>query len=155
MKKNLEEKYAFYSFAKDDLKDAYRSLEAMKRYKRGIAISALVKSAIISYSRPFKKCRARDNQYYKLQNDVIPGQYKTLHQKIITYRDQIFAHTDIDLRKPAVTKWKIENKAGFAVSCRGFSLKDFLHGTEKMKQLIKRVLSSLQRYTNEIKNEMS
>ena len=155
MKRNLEEKYAFYRFAKDDLNEAFESVKAIKRYKKDIAISALVKIAVISYSRPFKTCRGRDNQCYKLQNDVIPVQYKTLHQKIITYRDQIFAHTDIHVRKPAVQKWTIDNKEGFSITYRGFSPKDFLHETDKMKLLIEKVLSSLQLYANEIKKEMS
>ena len=54
MKQALEEEYAFYSFAKDDLIEAYSSLKAIKKYKRNIAVSALVKAAVISYSRPFK-----------------------------------------------------------------------------------------------------
>jgi hypothetical protein len=154
-KNKLTEECAFYSFAKDDLKEAYRSIEAVNRYKRDVVISALIKIAIISYSRPFKKCRGEYNKHYKLEADIIPNQYKELHQKIITYRDQIFAHSDIDLKKPEVRKCKIENKEIFSITYRGFSPKDFLHETAKMKQLINEVLSSMSLCIDEIKKSLS
>jgi hypothetical protein len=155
MKQKLEEEYAFYSFAKDDLIEAFSSLKAITKYKRNIAVSALVKVAVISYSRPFKNCRGKYKACYKLQNDIIPDQYKSLHQKIITYRDQIFAHTDIDVRRPDIKKFKIENKTSIAITYRGFSSKDFLHEIEKMKKLIECIVSSLQQHVDEIKNELS
>lgn len=154
-KNKLKEEYAFYSFTKDDLKEAYISLEAVNRYKREVVILALIKIAIISYSRPFKKCRGEYDKYYKLEADIIPNQYKDLHQKIITYRDQIFAHSDIDLKKPEVRKCKIENKDIFSITYRGFSPKNFLHETAKMKQLINEVLSSMRFRIDEIKKNLS
>jgi len=95
MKQKLEEEYAFYRFATDDLNEAYRLLEAVKHYKRGIVISALVKSAVISYSRPFKQCHGEYSKHI-LKGNIIPNQYKNLHEKIIKYRDKVFAHSDIN-----------------------------------------------------------
>ena len=155
MKQALEEEYAFYSFAKDDLIEAYSSLKAIKKYKRNIAVSALVKAAVISYSRPFKKCCGKYKACYKLQTNIIPDPYQSLHKKIITYRDQIFAHTDIDVRRPDIKKFKIENKESFAITYRGFSYKDFLHEIERMKKLIECIVSSLEQHVDEIKNTLS
>lgn len=151
----LKEEYAFYSFAEDDLKEAYRSLEAVNRYKRDVVISALIKIAIISYSRPFKKCHGEYKKHYNLKDDIIPKQHKNLHQKIIIYRDQIFAHSDINLKKPEVRKCQIKNKVMFPITYRGFTPKDFLHETAKIKQLINAVLSSLRLNINEIEKRLS
>jgi hypothetical protein len=154
MKQKLEE-YAFYSFAKDDLIEAYSSLKAIKKYKKNVAISALVKAAVISYARPFKKCHGKYKACYKLQSNIIPHPYQSLHQKIITYRDQIFAHTDIDVRGPDIKKLKFESKEIFAITYRGFSYKDFLHEIEKMKKLIECIVSTLQQHRNEMKTKLS
>ena len=155
MKQELEEEYAFYSFAKDDLTEAYSSLKAIKKYKRNIAVSALVKAAVISYSRPFKKCCGKYKSCYKLQSNIIPDSYQSLHKKIITYRDQIFAHTDIDVRRPDIRKLKIQNKERFSITYRGFSCKDFLHEIEQMKKLIECIVTSLQQHVNKIKQKLS
>ncbi len=153
MKNNLEEEYVFYRFATDDLTEAYSSLKLIKRYKREIVIFALIKIAIISYSRPFKTCHGKYGRY-KIKDNIIPENFKSLHQKIIKYRDQIFAHSDILEKKPSVNKLRIENKTRFSITYRGFSPKDFHHEIEKMKKLIKAILSSLNLRIDEIEQKL-
>ncbi len=154
MEKGVEEEFVFYRFATDDLSEAYCLLNLVNCYKRELIRSTLLKMAIISYSRPFKPCHGK-YRLYKIEDNIIPKQYRNLHQKIITYRDQIFAHSDIFIKKPSVNKFRTGNKIRFDITYKGFTPKDFHHEIEKMKELIKEVLSLLNLHIEGIEQTIS
>jgi len=154
MDNKLEEEYVFYRNATGDLTEAVSSLKMINRYKRQIAISALMKTAIIAYSRPFKTCKGKYGRY-KIKDSIIPNNFTALHQKIIKYRDQIFAHHDIPIRKPTLHKWQMKNKTRYPITFKGFYAKDFSHEINNMKQLIKELLNLLNIHIGELEKKLS
>ena len=150
----FEEEYVFYSYATDDLREAFNYLKSINLYKRKLTISALIQIAIIAYSRPFKKCIGNYGRH-KIEDTMIPNKFSSLHKKIITYRDSIFAHSDISIRKPTLSRKKIENKTVFSMTYRGFKPDDFRHDVNNMKKLIEALSLSLRLRREELKLKMT
>ncbi len=142
MDNKLEEEYVFYRNATGDLAEAYNTLNVIKQYKRQITISALIKTSIIAYSRPFKMCHGKYDRY-NIKGSIVPDKFKSLHQKIIKYRDQIFAHHDILIREPKLHKWNLKKRTVYPIVFKGFSPKDFIHEIDKTKQLIDELIKLL------------
>jgi len=110
MKDACEEKYVFYNLGKEDLNEAAGCLDAIKHYKRGLTSTTMVKNAIIAYSRPFMECKGINNKIHRLKIKVVPKDYRTLHKKVLQYRNRIIAHTDLVFRNPKLVKYGIMMK---------------------------------------------
>jgi hypothetical protein len=110
MKDECEEKYVFYNLATADLDEAAGCLDAIKKYKRGLTRTTMVKNAIIAYSRPFMECKGTNNKIHRLKIKVVPKEYRTLHKKVLQYRNRIIAHTDLVFRNPKLVKYGIMMK---------------------------------------------
>lgn len=54
----------------------------------------LCEIAVVKYARPFKASRWGNEKFYISAKEFVPDQYKTLHDEIITVRDQVVAHSD-------------------------------------------------------------
>jgi hypothetical protein len=68
-------------------------------------ILALIKSAIISYARPFTGNKASlKKQSWNLDLKFVPKEHLKTHYQAIEYRDKFIAHTDIEFRKPELLK---------------------------------------------------
>lgn len=154
MKGELTEKQVFYRIAQEDLLTAHDELRAIKSYKRNIAVSALIKSAITSYMRPFTSCRGKFGTY-KIPDGIIPKKHKKLHDKIIRFwRDKIIAHSDIDIRNPS--KWKVSfssNKIDDRqyLFYSQFAPEQLLPELDEFKELIIAVLTELKKESEKIK----
>ena len=134
MKEACEEKYVFHDFAAADLDEASGCLEAMKRHKRGLTSTTMVKYATIAYSRPFSECRGIDNKKkHLLSIEVVPKDYRTLHKKVLEYRNRIIAHTDLNSRNPKLVK------CGIMIKSEG----DYLALVGEMEVLIREVRSAV------------
>jgi len=105
MKNLLEEEYVLSRMATGDFDQAKRSLLMVKRYKRPEVIIALIKDAIISYSRPFSSNRGGfRKKKLKIGNDVIPNDQRKFHNKILMIRNNLVAHTNLKYRNPKLVK---------------------------------------------------
>ncbi|HZF01918.1 MAG TPA: hypothetical protein VE344_08490 [Methylomirabilota bacterium] len=67
----------------------------------------LVTAIYTLYGRPFKQ-RAP----LRLSEDIVPERYRPIHFGLITFRDKMFAHTDIDSPK-TVDGYALNELAGF------------------------------------------
>ena len=133
MKDACEEKYVFYNLAKEDLNEAAGCLDAIKQYKRGLTSTTMVKNAIIAYSRPFMECKGINNKIHRLKIKVVPKDYRTLHKKVLQYRNRIIAHTDLVFRNPKLVKY------GMMIKREG----DYLSLVGEMQVLIREVRSAV------------
>ncbi len=133
MKDACEEKYVFYNLAKEDLNEAAGCLDAIKQYKRGLTSTTMVKNAIIAYSRPFMECKGINNKIHRLKIKVVPKDYRTLHKKVLQYRNRIIAHTDLVFRNPKLVKY------GMMMKREG----DYLSLGSDMQVLVREVCSAV------------
>ncbi|WFB36808.1 hypothetical protein P3T73_03405 [Kiritimatiellota bacterium B12222] len=90
-----EEKYEFWkhSFARQSFVDTQIFTEQIILHKypyESPILKALTISALTCYARPFKH-----RPKTKLSEDVIPGQFRSLHNGLIILRDKVAAHRDL------------------------------------------------------------
>lgn len=71
--------------------------------------TSLMTALHILYARPFKQRSA-----VKLSEDIIPSEYKITHQALLGFRDQIYAHMDVD--GPKSTENNPMNKIGVFIN---------------------------------------
>ena len=144
MKNTFEEQYVFYRLVSADLDEAYRSLEAIRRYKRGPTIMALIKNAIVSYARPFKRCNGRYGRY-SISPRFVPKNHLELHKLLMHHRDRIIAHTDIDVREPKLVRWDFGSTVAYPIQLKGsgYYYEDYLALVDEMKELIQSVKNAV------------
>ncbi len=102
-----EERYSFYRHSvSQSFADAKCSLEMLiNRHNTDSAIRIpLLRDTFMCYSRPFKLSRGRLGETYNLKKDIGIPKPKDIHDKVIADRDQLFAHSDISIRQPRVSK---------------------------------------------------
>jgi len=157
MENAFDEKYVFYRLVSADLDEAYRSLQEIQRYKRGPVIMALIKNAIVSYARPFMQCKGKYMNDYRLrEKDVVPTKYRKLHKKILDYRKQVVAHTDVGVREPGLGKLNLGNRIlrPIRLKGKGFYFEDYIAIVDEMKDLCKAVSSSLKQTIKEYEKKL-
>ena len=59
---------------------------------------SLLTSLFVLYGRPFKKAHGIG----PMPDDIVPTELRAVHEDLVTHRDKIFAHTDVDGR------WEVE-----------------------------------------------
>jgi hypothetical protein len=134
MKNACEEKSVFHILARADFYEASGCLNAIKQYKQGLTSTTMVKNAIIAYSRPFMPCRGIHIQEHRLKSKkVVPKRYRSLHDKVLRYRNRIVAHTDLAFRNPKLVKY------GMMIEREG----DYLALGDEMQALIREVCSAV------------
>jgi hypothetical protein len=100
-----EEKYAHFWYCIDDLNKARRLLRDIKADRENPFCGPVFEFALIVYSKPYKQSYGTTNgttRKHKLDERYVPVKYRDLHNRILTNRDQIHAHTDLNLREPKV-----------------------------------------------------
>jgi len=80
---------------------------------------ALLRDLVVTYARPFSTNRGRTHKRHKLREEIVPAEMNPLHSELMTLRDQSFAHTDHDFRKPQIARWP--RKGGGATYGMGFA----------------------------------
>ena len=149
-----EQIFLHKGFASLQLKDALLSLMAVELCSKCIAIKtvvpALIRDAVIQYGSVFKLGNVIDKRKHKLDTSIIPEQYQKLHQQIITYRDQLFAHIDFTARNPV----KIKNGKEIFYEISNKGPKDFIDKIPEMKAVIIHIMNKLGSEIIEQHNEL-
>lgn len=101
----VEQDYVFLRFASTDIDQARRSLAMISRYRRHDVIDALVRDAVIAYSRPFIKSKGPFGPNILKCGDVVPRDQRLLHKKAIALRNKVVAHKDLAPLNPALSRW--------------------------------------------------
>jgi len=71
--------------------------------------TSLMTALHILYGRPFKQ-----RQAVKISETIVPAKYKDTHEALISMRDQIYAHTDVD--GPKTANADSSNKVGVFIA---------------------------------------
>jgi hypothetical protein len=118
-----EELFAFYRhFVSQSLADAKRSLQILiERQEHDPLIRMpLLRDSFTCYSRPFKFSYGRLGIKYRLEEDVGTPNPKEVHEKIIHDRDRLYAHCELSVREPRVSK------LGISLRVAGFCWNDYV-----------------------------
>ena len=143
MQNAQEEEYVFYRFASGDFLTAVESLKEISLYKEINIRRALLLKVILAYCRPFKTSRGKYGNY-KLSQSFVPVEHKNLHDKLIKYRDNVLAHTDLTVRRPRLYEWKNSSGQLFPIVFRSLDLNKLENVIPELKQLIDKILNRIQ-----------
>lgn len=135
------EKYVFYRYAHSDIELALKSLSLVCGCVNNYIIAALIRDAIISYSRPFINNKGIYRpQGLNLPLSFVPTTKKALHQKILNLRNSIFAHTDLKPKNPKLGKIG----DSYIITSKGFYHEELISYVTPLSELAKEVLIELE-----------
>lgn len=104
-----EEWFVFLNFAQADLGLARRALTHASAEYPPFVQYCVLRDAIVTYARPFKKSQGKFTAALRLPNDYVPEAHLPLHEQMLQYRDKAYAHTDLDARNPQLHCWTRTN----------------------------------------------
>ena len=76
------------------LNNAWRLLNTIQTHPENPLIGPAFRFALVEYCKPYKLSHGI-NKKFKLDTALIPKEHLPLHERIITSRDQIHAHSDL------------------------------------------------------------
>lgn len=136
----VEERYYFYRLSDHDLEHAKFALERVMKVEDKFLQHALMKDAVLSYARPFSKSRGYFGKKYALPEKYVPAAQKELHRRLMFYRDQVFAHTDIASKTPQLSRFKTDKGFWYPMSFKSLSPEDLLSSVPEIELLVSAVM---------------
>jgi hypothetical protein len=100
MKNFDEEYYVFLKACENDFRVSLKSFYFVDKQEFGFHQLVYLRDAVISYGRPFSGNRGVHKKVLRLEGDLIPVEFREIHLYAISLRDTLFAHSDIQARKP-------------------------------------------------------
>lgn len=91
-----EEEFVHFVSSIDWLNNAWRLLNIIRTQAENPLIGAAFRFALIEYCKPYKSSHGT-NRNFKLGTSYIPEELRQLHNRIISSRDQIHAHSDLTI----------------------------------------------------------
>jgi hypothetical protein len=140
-----EEKYVFYRFASGDMLQALSHLKQLSRYRKNSPRHAFLLQAVLSYCRPFKRCYGKHDNY-KLPESFVPEKQIPLHKEISKWRDQVFAHTDLNIRRPRLKRWRTPTGNILPIQFKGFSPSILEKNIPQFRELIDTVRTKVDQH---------
>lgn len=135
-----EEFYVFLRFSDGDVSQAIQALDHIAKTDIEFIRLSLLKDAAISYCRPFKISRGTIKKKLKLNTSLIPPTLLKLHEELIALRDQVFAHSDLDIRAAELYCWTRSPKLTFPIRFKGHDYPQFLARIDELRFLFNEVL---------------
>jgi len=98
-----EECFVHFKFCITSLNNAWQVLNTIRKQPPdNPLIGPAFRFALIEYSKPYQSSRGLYKSWKKLDTTHIPEKYIPLHERIITSRDQIHAHSDLTPMQPTL-----------------------------------------------------
>jgi hypothetical protein len=141
-----EERFVFYRhFVSQSLVDAKRSLLMLiERQGDDSPIRMpLLRDSFACYSRPFKFSYGRLGIKYRLEKDVGTPNPKEVHEKVIHDRDRLYAHCELSVRAPRVSK------LGISLRGAGFYWNDYVKLLPSINDLFNSATALVEGYIKE------
>src|SRR5690242_21111908 len=121
MKITEKEKYIFYLFAEGDVGQATIALDRGSEATDSSVKGSLYGLAVVAYCRPFMKTKIGGTKTHELPTSLfLAKEQMPLHKQILVWRNKMFAHTDIDIRKPKLVEWSRKPRRIWAMQFEGF-----------------------------------
>ncbi|QVL44890.1 MAG: hypothetical protein KFB94_06145 [Methylophilaceae bacterium] len=92
----MEEKYIYYQESITCLNRALRTICELEAIPPGTQVWAMAyRMTIIEYCKPFKKSRGIITAKLKMLEPQFSSEMKEIHDKLISLRDTVLAHSDL------------------------------------------------------------
>ena len=105
MDNKTEEEYVFHRMVHGDLQYALKLVELSENQIENEIKYSIQRDALVTYARPFYFCHGKYGKYKLTPNPNVSKE----HKEILTWRDKIIAHSDIDIRDPQLHCWTQPN----------------------------------------------
>lgn len=138
-----EERYSFYlHFASASMSEARKSLGLLigRKDSDPDIRMPLLRDVFTSYSRPFKNSHGRLTKKYRLTDEIGIPSPKDVHDKILSDRDQLYAHCDLSAKVPRVSN------LGISLRGAGYYWSDYESLLPSIEILIENAILLIQRY---------
>ncbi len=133
-----EERWAFYRLADQDWEHADFALDHVNNSTDEFIRHSLIMDAVVSYMRPFCKCKGVHQSYFR-NRTFVPKEYRDLHEKMLFFRHQVFAHTDITARRPKVARFKTTDGFRYGMGFQGLRASEFVPLIPRIKKLLQSI----------------
>jgi hypothetical protein len=156
MENENEEKYVFLRFATGDLEQAIRGLKELLECPSTSIKYALLRDSIVAYCRPFTKCRGKFHKQIRLETEeFVPSVMAALHAQLIELRDQTYAHTDLEPRRPVLHMWRRPQGNIFPIQFKGYDYEGTLSKRDQLVSLFESVLHKIEKKLVQLEKEFA
>jgi hypothetical protein len=100
----------------------------------------LLRDVFTSYSRPFKNSHGRLAKKYRLAEAIGIPSPEEMHNKILNDRDQLYAHCDLSVKQPRLSKF------GISLRSAGYYWSDYESLLPTMIILMENAMSLIRQY---------
>lgn len=150
---HAEERYVFLRLCEKDFLVATSVLRMIRRYTRPDARLALLRDGIVSYARPFSDNRGHLFPILRLGASVVPKSNRPLHKELMEYRNQVFAHTDVEAYNPRLHRWPAKTGYWYPMAFRSLGAERFMDRVAAIISLVQDVHEAVHREEREIETD--
>lgn len=141
-----DEDYLFLRLYSMDLDMARHSLGVLDQVVAAEIRYCIHRDIVVTYARPFsgnKGTGKKKHQLQMLMPGIIPEKHQSLHAKLMRFRNQLFAHTDIGAYKPKPMKWEVEDSTTFPMTFWGLDYNVLEEQLAEIRDLAEAVESAI------------
>jgi len=150
-----EEKYIHFAQCIENLNRSWKILkEISDTDDDSILVGAAFQYALVEYAKSFTTSRGNLNNY-KLEDEYIPQEYKDLHDKIITARHQIHAHSDLTVKDAELIVTKLKSDKFVGILQNNIKGVEQLPNIESIVDLIEKTLDQMYSKEEQLKKNLA
>ncbi|MEX2500578.1 MAG: hypothetical protein WD397_17065 [Wenzhouxiangellaceae bacterium] len=123
-----EEQFVHFVSCITWLNNAWRILKVIHTQSENLLIGPAFRFALVEYCKPYKLSHGI-NKKFKLDTSLIPKERLPLHERIISSRDQIHAHSDLTVMDAKLHVHEFMGQRYTLIP------KNLIHGTEEISNL--------------------
>ena len=124
-----KERYLHFVCCIDWLNECWQLLKTIQAEADNPLRGAAFRFALVLYCKPYGKSRGSASKPFKLDKSRIPNCWASLHDRIISSRDQIQAHTDLNVIAGEVHIHEFMGERYSTIS------QNMISGTEELKNI--------------------
>jgi len=110
------------------LNNAWRLLKKIQTQAENPLIGPAFRFALVEYCKPYKLSHGI-NKKFKLDTSLIPKEHVPLHERIVSSRDQIHAHSDLTVMDAKLHVHEFMGQRHTSI------LQNIIYGTEELQNL--------------------
>ncbi|EGR0072995.1 hypothetical protein ACWOVX_004334 [Vibrio vulnificus] len=140
----LKEEYVHLCSSIDNLNYSWKVLKSVREEKgrNNPLLLPAFQFALIEYAKPYGKSRGVIKRH-KLDTRFIPEKYKSLHERLLSARNQIHAHSDLTLKDADVYTYELEGNVQAGIVQSRIDLSAELGNIEQIIDMIESVLENM------------
>jgi hypothetical protein len=131
------EEYSFLRLYSIDFDMAKQACDLLATQSAPTLQYCILRDIVVSYARPFSGNRGTFLKSHRLPVALVPLSMRGLHEELATLRDQVFAHTDQDFRRPQLARIDRSDGSGwYPMGFRNPSYESLLARTAEIRTMI-------------------